>query len=130
MAEVKTSYRSQKSDTYPHIEWLELYGDGVMHECAILRRDPAGNVLYVRINDLDDFDKRRLVTLVADRNARNFQLWDLMANRTLNNGVNALRYFHQVVKQITPSGKIIDPRSGQVGITGQVEAKPTASTPA
>jgi hypothetical protein len=121
MSQVETTYRSEKSRDYPHIEWLELHSDGVMHECAIMRRDGSGNILYFRVNDLDDFDKRRLVSILSDRNARNFPLWDLMANRTLNNGVNALKYFHQLVKQLTPNGKIIDPRSGQMGMTGRVD---------
>lgn len=116
------SYRSQKSHEYPHIEWIELYNDGILHECAIMKRDNAsGNVLFFRTNDLDSIDKRRLAGILMDRNARSLELWDLMANKTLGNGVNALQYFNQLVKQLTPNGKVIDPRAGQVG-TGSVKA--------
>lgn len=114
------TYRVNKSHEYPHIEWIELYGDGIMHECAIMKRDFAsGNVLFFRTNDLDQIDKRRLAGILMDRNARNLELWDLMANKTLGNGVNALQYFNQLVKQLTPNGKVIDPRAGQIG-TGSV----------
>lgn len=127
MAEIQVSYRSDKSPTHPHIEWLELHMDGVLHECAVMRRDGGGNVLYFQINHLDEIDRRRLAGILADRNARQFALWDLMAQKTLGNGINALAYFHQSVKVLSPNGKILDPRSGQVGIatTGSVNLNAT-----
>lgn len=111
----QVTYRSTKSREYPHIEWLELNADGVLHECAIMRRDPLGNVLYFKTNDLDDIDKRRLAQILADRNAPNFELWDLMSNKSLGNGMNALGYFNQLVRMLTPNGKTLDPRAGQMG---------------
>lgn len=113
---VETTYKHQASQEYPHIEWLELASDGIMHECAVMKRDNAGNVLFIRTNDLDEIDKRRLAGILMDRNARNFELWDLMANKTLGNGMNALAYFNQLVKLITANGKVLDPKSGQIGI--------------
>lgn len=113
------SYKVEKSGEYPHIEWIELNGDGIMHECIIMKRDRMGNVLFFKTNDLDEIDKRRVAGILMDRNARNFELWDLMSNKTLGNGVNALQYFNQLVRQLTPNGKVLDPRSGQMG-TGAV----------
>lgn len=115
---IEVNYRSEPSNTHHHIEWLELYGDGTLHECAIMRRDPAGNVFFFPINNLDEIDKTRLGRILSDRNAATLPLWDLMANKTLGNGVNALEYFHQLVKVITPQGKITDPRLGQMGVAG------------
>lgn len=117
--EPQVSYKVQKSGEYAHIEWIELNGDGIMHECVIMKRDRMGNVLFFKTNDLDEIDKRRVAGILMDRNARNFELWDLMANKTLGNGVNALQYFNQLVRQLTPNGKVLDPRSGQMG-TGTV----------
>lgn len=113
MAEV--TYKHEVSREYPHIEWLELNADGILHECAIMRRDPTGNVLFFKTNDLDEIDKRRLAGILMDRNARSFELWDLMAQKTLGNGMNALSYFHQLVRQLTPNGRVLDPRAGQIG---------------
>lgn len=118
--QLEVSYQRHASTEYAHVEWLELYGDGLMHECAIMSRDRMGNVLFFKINDLDEIDKRRLAGILMDRNARNMALWDVMSNKTLGNGVNALGYFTQLVKQLTPNGKIIDPRSGQQGVAGIV----------
>lgn len=110
------AYRVEKSPRSKHIEWIELNKDGILHECAILKRDSTGNVFYFKTNSLDTIDRQRLANIIADRNANAFELWDLMSQRTLGNGVNALAYFHQLVRVLTPQGKTIDPRQGQVGV--------------
>lgn len=112
---METSYRHQASREFPHIEWFELNGDGILYECAVMKRDPNGSVLFFKTNDLDEIDKRRLAGILMDRNARNFELWDIMAQKTLGNGSNALAYFHQLVRQLTPNGKVLDPKAGQIG---------------
>lgn len=122
----QVTYKSQKSREYPHVEWLELHQDGILHECAIMRRTPDGSVLYFRTNDLDEIDRRRLAGILADRNAENFELWDLMSQKTLGNGMNALGYFNQLVKLLSPGGKVMDPKSGQIG-TGTVNVAPKAA---
>lgn len=123
---VQINYTIKPSSEYPHVAWIDLYGDGILHECAIMRREPTGNILFFKTNCLDSIDKRRLAGILMDRNARNFALWDLMAQKTLGNGVNALAYFHQLVKQLTPAGKIIDPKAGQVG-TGTMRVAPAVA---
>ena len=111
----QVSYKVDRDPRRPHLEWFELYGDGVLHEVAIMKRDSIGNVLFFKTNELDEIDRKRLGGILSDRNAGSFELWDLMLQKTLRNGVNALTYFNQLVRQITPNGKIIDPRSGQIG---------------
>lgn len=124
------SYRVEKSPNLPHIEWIELNKDGVLHECAIMKRDGSGNVFFFKTNNLDTIDRQRLAGILADRNANTFPLWDLMSQRTLGNGMNALAYFHQLVKVLTPQGKVVDPRQGQIGVaavgSGTVDTKPQA----
>lgn len=112
---------------YPHVEWIDLKGNGVLVECAIMRKDEFGNMYYVEIPALDTIDKTRLVRILTNRNANSFPLWDLMSQITLNNGVNALTYFHQLVKVISPEGVIMNPRAGTVG-TGKMDTTaPTVS---
>lgn len=93
---------------YPHIEWLDLYNNGVVTECAILKKDPEGNVYFFPVNTLDMIDKKRLLDIVTNRNAHLYELWDLMHQITMRNGVNALVYFNQLAKVLTPSGAIIE----------------------
>lgn len=101
--------------SYPHIEWIDLENNGVLVECAIMKRDPNGNIYFFPLKFLDQIDKRRLHKIITNRNAPMYELWDLMSNVTLGNGVNALEFFHQFVRVITPSGKIINAGRGSVG---------------
>ena len=120
---------SQQAGQVPHTKWLDLKDNGVMIECAILKEDSFGNIYYIEIPNLDHIDKTRLSRMLHSRNAKNFELWDLMSQVTLNNGINALEYFHQLVKMITPSCVIMNPRQGHVG-TGRVDqAEPIAPVP-
>lgn len=121
--EHQITYKRELSPHYHHVEWLELNKDGILHECVIMKRDQLGNVLFFKTNDLDDIDKRRLAGILSDRNAGSLELWELMMHKTLGNGVNALVYFSQLVKQLVPNGKVMDPRQGQVG--GVVSAEPS-----
>lgn len=111
---------------YPHIEWLDLQNNGVLTESAIMKRDSNGNIYFFPVTSLDSVDKQRLRNILTGRNAKNFPLWDLMQQVTLGNGVNALEYFHQLVKVLTPNGQIIDATAGRVGAARHV-AKPTQS---
>lgn len=100
----------------PHIFWIDLKSDGVYTECAVMKKDQFDNVYYFPLTALDNIDKRRLQRILTNRNATHFELWDLMSNITLNNGVNALTYFHQLVQVLTPGGQVMNPRTGVVGI--------------
>jgi hypothetical protein len=104
----------------PHIKWIDLQGDGVLTECAVMSEDKFANITFIRVNYLDQVDRRRLLKIVSNRNATNFPLWDLMSNITLNNGINALTYFHQMVEMITARGKLMRPKSGEIG-TGVID---------
>lgn len=99
----------------PHIKWLELKKDGIMHECAVMKKDEHGNVYYFELGKIDLIDKQRIARILMNRNADRMELWDLMSSTTLNNGVNALTYFHQLVKIISPDGIIYSPAGGVVG---------------
>lgn len=99
----------------PHLEWLDLKGDGVLHECAIMKRDPNGNIYFFKVEPLDGVDKKRLRDILTSRNSTMFPLWDLMRQNRLGNGINALDYFHQLVRVLTPSGAIMEPQYGVIG---------------
>jgi hypothetical protein len=96
--------KTHKSEKYPHIEFLDLNNDGVFIECAIMKRTPEGAVHYIDISLLDNIDKSRLLKIVTNRLAETFELWDLMSQLTLNNGMNALKYFHQLTNITTTDG--------------------------
>lgn len=100
---------------FPHVKWIDIKGNGLMVECAVMKEDAQGNIYYFELGRLDDIDRQRIARLLTSRNAPNMELWDLMSNTTLNNGVNALSYFHQLVKIISADGVVFSPRAGTVG---------------
>ena len=111
--------------SYPHVEWIDLSGNGTLTECAILKKDNEGNLYFFELNKLDAIDRQRLFNIISKRHANQFPLWDLLAQHTLGNGMNALNYFHQLVKVITSGGSIIDPKAGVVGArSGTVRVNP------
>jgi hypothetical protein len=105
---------------WPHTQWIDLKNNGVMVECAVLKEDNFGNVYYVELASLDGIDRDRVSNMIRRPRANEVPLWETMAGTTLRNGVNALEYFHQLVKIITPEGVIMNPRVGAVG-TGRVD---------
>ena len=111
---VNLSYQTREGAS-PHIKWIELKKDGIMHECAVMKTDPHGNVYFFELGKIDAIDKQRMARILKNRNADRHELWDLMSQTTLNNGVNALDYFHQLVKIISPLGVIYTPRGGVIG---------------
>lgn len=114
----------QRASSLPHIRFLDLENNGIFTECAILKEDAQGNITFIDITKLDDIDKTRISKIVQGRNATSFELWDLMSQTTLNNGMNALEYFHQLAKVISPEGIIFKPVVGKVGSTKQQQPQP------
>ncbi len=105
----------------PHIEWCDLKGDGTLIEVAVVKRDAQDNTYFFELNKLDAIDRQRLFNIITKRHAPQFELWDLLNQHTLGNGMNALNYYHQLVKILTPSGTIIDPKAGVVGVKPGVQ---------
>jgi hypothetical protein len=97
-----------------HLEWIELEG-GVVTECAVMKRSPDGHTWFFPVASLDIVDKQRLLNILRNRNAELYELWDMMSQITLGNGVNALTYFNQLVKVRTPQGQVLPFGSGQYG---------------
>lgn len=101
--------------SFPHVKWVDLASNGTLVEVAVVKEDGEGNMYFFELGKLDAIDRQRIFKIITKRHAASFPLWDLLAQHTLGNGMNALDYFHQLVKIITPSGRIIDPRAGVMG---------------
>ena len=111
---------------YPHVGWVDVEGDGILTEIAIMKNGVNG-LMFIRLNNLDPIDKQRLLRIIGNRNAHLYELWDLMSNLTLGNGANALEYFHQYVKVLTPSGEVINPTLGRIAAPDVTGLKKTAA---
>ena len=111
-----------KHDSLPHVEWVDLGDNGVAIELVVVKRDPTNNDLYfIKTEDMDEIDRRRLVNILKKRDAAKYQLWDLLSNTTLGNGENALDFFHQLVRVKTASGQILVPGTGRAGVVMKPE---------
>ena len=98
---------------YPHVGWVDLEQKGILTEVAIMKNGDDG-LYFIKLNSLDAIDRQRLFRIITNRNAHMYELWDLMSNMTLGNGANALEYFHQSVKILTPSGQTMNPQLGRI----------------
>jgi hypothetical protein len=105
-----------RQGAYPHVKWVDLAGAGTLTEVAVVKEDGEGNTYFFELGKLDAIDRQRIFKIITKRHADKFQLWDLLSQHTLGNGMNALNYFHQLVKILTPAGRVIDPRAGVVGV--------------
>jgi hypothetical protein len=101
---------------FPHIEWIDLKGNGVLIECAIVKRDAQDNIYFINLREVDEIDKRRLFKIITSRGSERYELWDLLSQKTLGNGINALEYFHQLTKVITSRGVVIKTGVGSQGV--------------
>ena len=100
---------------FPHTGWIDIAGKGVWTEVAIMTVDNNGNIHFFPLTALDSIDRQRFFNLISSRTAGSFPLYELCAQVTLGNGVNALTYFQQLVKVLTPTHQILAPRVGQIG---------------
>lgn len=92
-----------------HIFFFDVEGDGRLREVAVVKaakthEGAVQSVYYIDIALLDNVDKGRLKGLVTGQHADKYELWDLMSQGTLNNGKNALDYFHQLVRTVHGPG--------------------------
>ena len=92
-----------------HIFFFDTEGDGRLREVAVVKAAKTHDgsiqsVYYIDIALLDNVDKGRLKGLVTGTHADKYELWDLMSQSSLNNGKNALDYFHQLVRTVHGPG--------------------------
>lgn len=114
---------------YRFLEWIDLENNGVMIECAILKKFPNGDVYFFALSSLDNIDKQRLRNILLHKSAALYtELWSMLEQHTLGNGMNALLYFNQLAKLRTASGQILPFGGGQKGapMVQQIQT-PTAS---
>ena len=89
-----------------HVFYLDANDDGQYREVAVVKKDYNGSVYYIDVQLLDQVDKGRLKKIVTDLHADKYELWDLMSQKKLSNGINALDYFHRLVRVKRAPGSV------------------------
>lgn len=119
-----------------HVYLCDWFDDGVLHEIAVLMKAPDGAVYGIDVNNLHKIDKARLKRFITSVHADKYELWELLSRGTLNNGVNALDFFHQnYVKVKRPRGAVvggslasIDAYAGSSAMIGSEYSDPRSAT--
>jgi hypothetical protein len=93
-----------------HVKFLDVKNDGTKREVAILKAWDSGDIHYIDIPSLGPIDKARLKAALNSPSAKTMPLWEVLSGITLNNGINALDFFHsnhaKVIKGADKEGKV------------------------
>jgi hypothetical protein len=101
----KNNKIQMKPTSLPHIFLIDIDDTGILRECAVIAQFPDGTINYVIVDTLHQIDKARLKKILTSPHATKYDLWELMSQNRLSNGLNALEYFHSnFVKQKRPKG--------------------------
>lgn len=110
MSKPALPYYFEWSRQFPHIAAVDLFGKQTATEVAVMAIDRRNLDLYfIRLDQLDPIDIKRLRQIILSRDSARYPLWDLMSQKTLPNGMNALEFFQQFVKLRTVGGQILRP---------------------
>lgn len=89
----------------PHIFLCDVDDSGLLKEIAVVKRFKDGSIYYIEIDALHAIDKSRIKKIVTSQHADKYELWELMSQSKLSNGMNALDFFHSNnVKAKRPKG--------------------------
>lgn len=116
-------YYFEWSRQFPHIAAADL-GKGISSDIAVMAIDNRnGDLYFIRLDHLDSIDLKRLRQIILSRDSARYPLWDLMSQKTLPNGMNALEFFQQFVKLRTVNGQILRPGEGSRGVAANLSTQ-------
>jgi len=91
-----------------HVHLVDWHDDGILREIAVVMETPDGTLFGIEVDKLHPIDKARLKKVVTSMHADKYPLWELLSQSRLNNGMNALDFFHMnYVKVKRPRGAVI-----------------------
>lgn len=108
----------------PHVRNLDIKNDGIEQEVVVMKEDPYNGDLYIIPTvDMDKVDRERIIKILSHRDATRLPLYEVMALEYLGNGMNALEFFHQLVKIRTVDGNVFPVSSGKRGAPRAVQGE-------
>ncbi|AVH85375.1 hypothetical protein RsoM2USA_447 [Ralstonia phage RsoM2USA] len=99
-----------------HVDYVDVNDDGVKEEIAVVKRWEDGSIAYIEVQGLDYIDKGRLKSIITGPHSDKYELFELMSQTTLRNGMNALDYFHEHLIKIKRAPGSIDRRVERRGL--------------
>lgn len=102
----------------PHIFLCDVDDSGLMKEIALVKKFKDGSIYYIEVEGLHKIDKSRLKKIVTSQHSDKYELWELMSQSKLSNGMNALDFFHSNnVKVKRPRGARASQGQGLESVT-------------
>lgn len=104
-----TTVKIEKRPTdLKHVYLCEWNDDGILKEIAVVMETQDGTIFGIEVDKLHPIDKARLKKVITSVHADKYPLWELLSQGRLNNGMNALDFFHSnYVKVKRPRGAVI-----------------------
>lgn len=91
-----------------HIFMIDWDDNGIEEEIAVVQERSDGSIYGIPVKNLHPIDRKRLRTYITSVHADKYELWDLLSQGRLNNGMVALDFFHaNYVKVKRPKGAIM-----------------------
>jgi hypothetical protein len=91
-----------------HVFLIDWNDDGLLKEIAVVMETTDGTIFGIQVDRLHPIDKGRLKKVVTSVHADKYPLWELLSQGKLNNGMNALDFFHtNYVKIKRPRGAVV-----------------------
>jgi hypothetical protein len=126
----------KKATDLPHVFLIDWNDDGLLKEIAVVMEKEDGTIFGIEVDKLHGIDKQRLKKFIVSVHADKYPLWELLSQGRLNNGMNALDFFHaNYVKQKRPRGAILGGGLASVqvysksdGMIGSEFANPSQAT--
>lgn len=115
-----TSVKIEKRPTdLRHVYLIDWNDDGILKEIAVVSEMPDGTIYGIEVDKLHPIDKSRLKKFLVSVHADKYPLWELLSQGKLNNGTNALDFFHMnYVKTKRPRGAVLGGGLASVEVYG------------
>lgn len=115
----KTRIEKRPTDL-KHVWLVDWNDDGLLKEIAVVKETADGTIFGIEIDKLHPIDKKRLKSVITSVHADKYPLWELLSQGRLNNGMNALDFFHMnYVKVKRPKGAVIGGGLATVVLDGE-----------
>ena len=115
----KSNAIEKKPTNLRHVYLIDWNDDGLLKEIAVVLEAKDGTIFGIDVEKLHPIDKKRLKKIITSQHADKYPLWELMSQGRLNNGMNALDFFHtNYVKIKRPRGAILGGGLASVEIDG------------
>ena len=102
-----------------HVFLIDWNDDGILKEIAVVSETPDGTIYGIEVDKLHPIDKARLKRFLVSVHADKYPLWELLSQGKLNNGTNALDFFHMnYVKVKRPRGAVLGGGLASVEVYG------------